>query len=1066
MNRSVVNLLVVAMVLMLTPYTVFAQDTHSAGGGYGCGSCHSTHKSLGTLGLYDNTCLSCHKPGSVKQGGRRIQPFSYGDMADPYGTLPDAKYQTSHKWTGPDEVPAAGALPPTNVRLSDTSTPVKAGMLGSISCARCHQINGSKESSVNSAPYLRALNDNDQMCLDCHKPRSTSDVAKGTHPVNINYTSVSKAKPAEYNSRPVNSNPSNPTSAMRLNNGVVLCSTCHGIHYTDSNSRTYDNFSSAVFGRLSTSEGNLLRTDLHGNTAADLNICTNCHRTYDKDANPNGKVANHNGNKLPKKPQNIQCADCHGGHVDYVGANPPANEATPNVYLINRYMNVSSPTGSFRTIRNGKAIIQSTPLAQQNWYKDVNGVCASCHPTLPQSISQHVPSTDTSVCAGCHTHAQGFSASCTGCHGMPPVANVAGGAANGYANSPYNYSASLVFKNESTTPHASHATGTGNYYNFACDECHKGNTHANGQFQQVFIVKTGIIASTGGAIPAYVGTGSGTCNTTYCHSDGAGSYKSPTWALQKDTIINKPGECSACHNLPATSTSHPKHVAGGTTGKSYLCANCHGATVNAANAIIDKTKHVNGTKELAYSGTLGSTSIIGCTSCHNDGKGGAPLIPPQWGVASTGACDACHATNALSTAGHAAHLSLTYGPVLNTQVRPANCQNCHTYTTDVAATHVNGTKEVVYTNCTPCHPNGQPTWVGGQQTTNSWCNSCHTGTLSVIKGITAPNTSLSTTKGHESKAGITGCTTCHDASAAHIIPATKYRLVTALRPNTDINNPCNNCHNNNTPVPVANVKFKNMSTHVTAKGGGQTMECWQCHDLHGTTNNSMIKTKITYLNATTSNWTVSFTNRSTGMVNRVTNRGLCQVCHKTTKYYVKGVPENNHPTGNCFTCHPHNAKGGAFKPAGGCDVCHGYPPVPKSAIRGPASSGPYKGTFGTLNNYTSAKFEDYSGGGGAHLNHVATYAKATDGWSNCNICHDNGNSHRTVTPNSKDWRSGTDGVIGNVTVVLDPRYKFNNTGFIRYSGAKLVNKPAVNKTGSCINVGCHFQPTPSWSNDR
>lgn len=1058
MNRSAVKYLVIVAVLLLSPYMVLANDNHTnTGGAYPCQDCHAVHKSLGNSSKYDNACVSCHRPGNTKPNGDIFPTFSYKDMADPYGTLPGVKIQSSHRWSGKSDIPQAGAQEPTDINLTDPTKPISV-LIGSISCGRCHMV---YSTSPIQPPYLRSLNDKDQMCLDCHKPRSTSNVANGTHPVNINYTTVSKAKPAEYNSRPVNSNLSNPSSALKLNNGVVLCSTCHGIHFTDSNSRTYDNFTSAAFGGLSTSKGYLLRTDLRGSTAADINVCTNCHRTYDKTSNPNGKVANHNG-----KNQNIQCADCHGGHVDYVGANPPANEATPNVFLINRYMNISSPTGSYATVRQGKAISNDPVVVN---YKDTNipgtGVCQACH-TPPSSIPDH---NLTTGCNACHQHQLGFSASCTGCHGMPPVANAVGGSSNGYAAG---YNASGVFKDESKTPHSSHTSG----YTYGCQECHKGNidhskgtndpTHQPNYFQQVFRDTTGIIASTGGLTPSYNGVSPGTCNNVYCHSDGAGGAKFVNWSAGKGKIIGTGGECSACHNMPATTTSHTKHVAGGTTGKSYICANCHSATVNTSNVIIDKTKHVNGAKDLAYSGTLGTTSITGCTSCHNDGKGNGPLITPQWGVASTGACDACHATNALGTAGHAAHLSLTYGPILNNQVRPANCQYCHTYTTDVAATHVNGTKEVVYTNCTPCHPNSQPAWVGGQQTTNSWCNSCHTGTLSVISGITASDTSLSTTKGHESKAGITSCTICHDTSAAHINPTTKYRLVTALQPNADINNPCNNCHNNNTPVPVGNVKFKNMSTHVTAKGGPQNMQCWQCHDLHGTTNNSMIKTKITYLNATTSNWTISFTNTSTGMIDRVTNRGLCQVCHTYTKYYVKGVAENNHPTGNCFQCHPHNAKGGAFRPVGGCDVCHGYPPVPKSAIRGPASSGPYKGTFGTLNNYTSARFEDYSGGGGAHLNHVATYAKATDGWSNCNICHDNGKSHRTITPNSKDWRNSTDGVIGNVTVVIDQAYRFSNTGFIRYSGAKLVNKPAMNQTGSCVNVGCHFQPTPRWSKDR
>ena len=75
-------------------------------------------------------------------------------------------------------------------------------------------------------------NDRDQMCLDCHRVRNTTDHTKGTHPVNFNYTSASslvKIIPNLYVNPPLNSNPGNPTSAMKLNNGAVLCTTCHAV---------------------------------------------------------------------------------------------------------------------------------------------------------------------------------------------------------------------------------------------------------------------------------------------------------------------------------------------------------------------------------------------------------------------------------------------------------------------------------------------------------------------------------------------------------------------------------------------------------------------------------------------------------------------------------------------------------------------------------------------------------------------------------------------------------------------------------------------------------------------
>jgi predicted CxxxxCH...CXXCH cytochrome family protein len=71
---------------------------------------------------------------------------------------------------------------------------------------------------------------------------------------------------------------------------------------------------------------------------------------------------------------------------------------------------------------------------------------------------------------------------------------------------------------------------------------------------------------------------------------------------------------------------------------------------------------------------------------------------------------------------------------------------------------------------------------------------------------------------------------------------------------------------------------------------------------------------------------------------------------------------------------------------GSCDACHGYPP---------ASAG----FAGTQNNWTSAKPENYLGGGGAHTinNHVSRSARPSDGFANCSKCHDSADhvtSHR------------------------------------------------------------------------
>jgi hypothetical protein len=301
-----------------------------------------------------------------------------------------------------------------------------------------------------------------------------------------------------------------------------------------------------------------------------------------------------------------------------------------------------------------------------------------------------------------------------------------------------------------------------------------------------------------------------------------------------------------------------------------------------------------------------------------------------------------------------------------------------------------------------------------------------------------------TTTGHGQFAVSSQCTVCHNADSAHIsisINGNTSRLNAALT--GGLNAECLYCHNDAAKVSA---QFRNMSTHFTAKGGLQTMACSTCHDLHGTTNLSMIRTSI-------NGQTITYTDRDTGLIDTATNRGLCQVCHTLTAHYRAGIAESSHPASNCLSCHPHNGKGGAFKPNGSCDACHGYPPAPR-LVTSPM-------TFGTMNNWSSARFEDYSGGGGAHLvaQHVSPAAKPSEGWANCAVCHNGGVAtqapyHKMTLPLKSN--------ISNVHMAIDQQYQFSN-GFAIYTGSRMVSPPARNITGSCFNVSCHMGPTPRWS---
>lgn len=698
------NLLVAVLFVLLTTTGAMAVTSpHTSPLGCYTNSptgCHTLTSNGGggfTIDLSDtvgvnNLCLKCHNPQLMTKS------FTPGDIANPFGstTLPNytsVRKQTSHNWAAPANVSAAGAQQ-TLLATTVPNYPSYAIGKGVINCVICHD-----QHAVQGNKLLRGDNSMDQLCFDCHRSRNTTDVTKGTHPVTVDYAATVQAHPDKFSATPQNANSANPTSAMKLANGQVVCTTCHSVHFTDSNARTYDSYTSSAFGHLSSSQGYLLRTDMRAGTANGSNICTNCHT---------GKLA-HN-----RKGQNIQCADCHGGHVD------PGDGTRPNVWLVRRYMNYS---GGMKLDSYRRQVLNQDAGSLSN-FAGPFGVCQACHPVPPPGGSypaEHA-STDPNVCRGCHVHNStdgSFSASCTSCHGFPPQANVAGGPLGYAKTSTYNYATSPSFKDESMTGHLAHAGKAP--YAFSCSECHKGNKHATGNFQQVFLSSAGTLAASNGASPVY--NVNGTCSNVYCHSNGAPAgggtvYKTPAWANAKGSIVGTPGECGACHDASPATNAHSGHL-NPTYG--FKCSYCHGATVNDAKAIINLDKHVNGFKDVMFTGTatIGGTGSYDSTArtcsnlyCHSNGNPNNLVYanPAAWTSGANYGCNGCHGTSnpigapdyanggaGLSTANsHAAH---TRGAA-NTIV----CSNCHYATASSTAggmlvansQHLNGSVTVVF----------------------------------------------------------------------------------------------------------------------------------------------------------------------------------------------------------------------------------------------------------------------------------------------------------------------------------------------------------------------------------
>jgi len=1128
MKRNHIIILLTLLVLLLAPAAALAIIApHDGSNGYRCSVCHNAHSKLGATG-FNNMCTTCHNPNDPKGGAK---PFYQTDAANPYNTIlngysgnitPTKIYQTSHNWTGTDKNTAAGATPPTSAAMNATGT-----IKGLLLCARCHSVHGARESAINSAPFLRGLNNNDQMCLDCHKIRNTNSHMTGSHPVNVNYTSMAKLNTTGLNTTPINANPANPTSAMKLVNGAVQCSTCHAIHYSDSRSGTTD--TALAYNQLSTSRGHLLRTDARGKTAEDINICTNCHA---------GKKA-HNGSN-----QNIQCNDCHSGHVEYDPQAVSAEEKKPNLFVLRRFMNVSTAAGRNTKIRTFYRYTGS----QKEFYRGpapadgALGVCQACHYDKETFKSGHyVNPADPSLgikderkqCATCHDHKGNFG--CSSCHGFPPKENARG--KNGYAvwstAIPHNRVPYTTF-NEHSTPHATHADGT--LYKFACIQCHRGNTaHNTGNFQQVFLLTTDNISPV-----AQYNTGTRNCTTTFCHSNGRATPTYPivpvTWGENKGSIVNEAGRCTKCHADKNTtdllSGAHERHAA--STGINYSCQNCHAKTLrdkapfaNNSGLTFPSTSHVNGTRNVSYffsdfanAGLLnkvtdailpyGGSLTCNTIYCHSNGAGQQSIVVPNWNDETTGKCGTCHGVlgsvesyttfGMISSGIHFAHLSSTYGPKLVNTGTPNACLRCHSsYSTSGGETrHVDGNfiaDQSAGNKCYKCHGGLQQGPLPALADRNLACTKCHPiwGGYSAariynsdIASVLAPKQINYSTSGHGKSAAPYNkmdCTECHNRSSAHIsYPAVlgdNKRLIavnyTAAR-RGGANAICGKCH-----WAGQSAENKVRFTHVTsvseARNGTPTMACSRCHNVHGTSNFGMINNSIVF-NALSAPVPIVYQSPYTSVgLNKVQKngpfkfiqteapyRGICQVCHTKAIHFKRGVNEavNGPVSGsnevfsgafashrnfgvdtNCLSCHPHTPPPGspatfAFYPYGQCDVCHGYPPVARSFVR-------------TSVNYSSAKFEDYTGGGGAHTvaGHVPASAKPGQGWDLCNSCH-NEQDHLSVP------------TYPQVKVSINTGLKFNSTIQLKYSTTRKANGTSQNAT--CYNVSCHFQRTPPWAN--
>ncbi len=225
--------LCVLAVLLLPGRAPATDDPHGSADSIHCAQCHITHGTLGEIlvnsadSLVATLCISCHSPGGWT-GMTKV--LSSSQQAVP-GTV-----GTSHRWDAKAINPTFGTQLPQSAALFE-----HLSADSSITCATCH------DPHANSVPpFLRLDNSANALCLDCHRDRDMTSVRTYTGTAMSHPVGVALPATATYHNPPldVDGNPQpsdgNTSNDLALSAGSVVCTSCHGVHYTDSNSATMD----------------------------------------------------------------------------------------------------------------------------------------------------------------------------------------------------------------------------------------------------------------------------------------------------------------------------------------------------------------------------------------------------------------------------------------------------------------------------------------------------------------------------------------------------------------------------------------------------------------------------------------------------------------------------------------------------------------------------------------------------------------------------------------------------------------------------------------------------------
>ncbi|HZV81844.1 MAG TPA: CxxxxCH/CxxCH domain-containing protein, partial [Geobacteraceae bacterium] len=570
------------------------------------------------------------------------------------------------------------------------------------------------------------------------------------------------------------------------------------------------------------------------------------------------------------------------------------------------------------------------------------------------------------------------------------------------------------------------------------------------------------------------------CNT-YCHGTWPGNAPSvaPIWVGTGQVV------CGTCHNatgaVPPNSGSHAKHAANSGAGLGIACNKCH-----ATYASYTGSAHINGKVEwdlsaaypgATYNGTTnnlaGSSTYSTCSNlyCHSNVQGangtGGPTsyATPKWGDVTTAACGSCHVVPN-NTGSHANHE--------NAEVA-FDCHVCHnTGGTTSPLNHANGkidfrfnglgqntrymgissgsiTPGTAYGTCSnsDCHGRFTRAW-GTASSGLTMCEKCH-GSATSARGFYNTRGPSGTLSVYSTGVGV------HDI---HIQNLNSPRKATFNRfTSYAIGFKCNQCHNVptgpftaghiDTALP-AEVPFSHVSSFAhkgdvygyystpTYNFGTQACSNIWCHGAGMNSNRGAgAYAGTTPPVRTNPKWNVPY----------LTGNGStdCTKCHALPPAAPDASYTHFGKTLNtCVSCHQHltnDAHGFKDKSLhvngkidGGCDGCHGNPPITN--------------VVGATDGLATPAQNALNGGAGAHGLHVNLPAIG----NNCNTCH---NSSDPAMPSNK-LEIGFNGLNGLVTTGTFTGYtnSVNGPKWQSSSAGTSIVKSNV-KAAICSNLYCH-----------